>query len=689
MFGSEARKKRAQPDIDRRVASHLIVRGDAARDARDWTRAALWYEEAVRLVPRRADIHVQHGHMLKESGDLVAAERAYMSALALMPDDADLALQIGHLHKIAGRADAARDAYGRALILKPGWEAPAWEIEKLAEGIAAAVELPEAVLPEAGSALAAAGAALARAEQAAELVPNLEPRNPSALLNDFREGLELRQMGRHERSVWGIRRTAQGVTAVRGFCISALPVDEVQMLLDGKVFYRGPLRGPYRLKHARRPNAVAKYVFNIWYDFSMFAPGRYSFELRVVDAEGGGRSFHDDIVVAPALAEADFADSDALVEASGPDPVELERRVRQRPSMTRTAQRSLLPAAPRNILVLRTDQLGDLVASVPAMRRLREIFDGARIVGLFTNANAELAATLGLFDEVIVIDFPDDPDERRRVMPLSAQEALRARLAPYAFDLAIDLAQAGVSRDLLRLSGAPFLYGVEGGGFHWLSADFSLNTRDPLNRLDIAPHSRKTLALVETLGAIVNDSFAVTRRDDLSRDRLACFGVAPADRYAVLHLGARVAFSRWPGFSQLATLLLDRTDLKIVMMTEDPKVRASLPPDLAASPRFQLLDQRLPFDDFDAFVSFAAVLIGNDSGPKHLASLRGTNTITLHTARINWNTWGHEGAGSIISRRVPCAGCDIFHDAEECGKDFACIRDITAEEVFAAVSAYV
>ena len=103
-----------------------------------------------------------------------------------------------------------------------------------------------------------------------------------------------------------------------------------------------------------------------------------------------------------------------------------------------------------NILVQRTDQLGDMVSSIPAMRRLRELLPRARIVGLFTPANAELARTLALLDEIVVADFPDDRAERRRIMPLDKQEALRRLLEPYRFDLAIDLSIITMSRPCSR-----------------------------------------------------------------------------------------------------------------------------------------------------------------------------------------------------------------------------------------------
>ena len=116
------------------------------------------------------------------------------------------------------------------------------------------------------------------------------------------------------------------------------------------------------------------------------------------------------------------------------------------------------------------------------------------------------------------------------------------------------------------------------------------------------------------------------------------------------------------------------------MMLNDDDASA-LPDDLLGSERLRVIEGQVSFDELDTLLSFAQIVIGNDSGPKHLAALRGTKVITLFSARINWAEWGQENIGWIISRRVPCAGCAIFHEAEECGKDFSCIRDIRVEEV--------
>ncbi len=99
------------------------------------------------------------------------------------------------------------------------------------------------------------------------------------------------------------------------------------------------------------------------------------------------------------------------------------------------------------------------------------------------------------------------------------------------------------------------------------------------------------------------------------------------------------------------------------------------------------MSDTLPFDQFDALLSFCSVFVGNDSGPKHLAALRGAEVVSIHSSRIGWNEWGQEQTGVVISRQVPCAGCSLHYDPEECGQDVACITRITVPEVFREVQA--
>jgi glycosyltransferase involved in cell wall biosynthesis len=84
------------------------------------------------MAPERADIWVQYGHALKESGHRDEAERAYHRALAIDSRQADTHLQLGHLLKLEQRFGEAGPAYLRALQLDPAQYDALHELAQLA-----------------------------------------------------------------------------------------------------------------------------------------------------------------------------------------------------------------------------------------------------------------------------------------------------------------------------------------------------------------------------------------------------------------------------------------------------------------------------------------------------------------------------------------------------------------------------
>jgi ADP-heptose:LPS heptosyltransferase len=320
-----------------------------------------------------------------------------------------------------------------------------------------------------------------------------------------------------------------------------------------------------------------------------------------------------------------------------------------------------------------------MVVSLVALQRLRGLFSDAKIVGLVTSANADLARTFNVFDEVIVADFPDDHIQRQRIMPAETQRVLKERLASYQFDVAIDLATSGMSRPLLKLAGARFTFGFDDVAYPWLDGGISGRVRGAYDGSEISPHASRILGLVERLATLTVVPAAVVRRSELARDALSQMGIEPHERYIVMHIGGRIRFSRWPHYQELATMLVGSVDATVVLLDEEG-TQSNL---TFADSRIMTINRRLPFDELDRLLSHCALFIGNDSGPKHLAALRGVPVLSLHSARIHWLEWGQMQTGAIMSRRLPCAGCAIFHDEDECGKEHACITDIQPAEVLA------
>src|SRR5260370_13286327 len=403
-----------------RKSKHIIRSANAARDAQEYNRAALLYERALRLAPDNAAIHIQCGHMFKEAGQLASAEPHYLRAKQLKPDDPDLALQLGHFYKVAGRPKEAEGSYKRAIELDPAWVEPAIELAELyrtgwrnhENGL-----VGNRVLPNSASLWG----------DAEVVVGEVAPRRRQSQLRGHAEEISINWLGRYERTHWGgTRSTLRGADAIRGFCISAVPIVELRAMLNGLRFYTGTLQS-YPLKYEKDNLNKRKYVFNIWHDFSDFFEGVYELELQFVDENAGFCVHKQPVFVASPLSEDDYPDSDRLVSVSATDHRSVEDQVNSRPRMIRPAKRNRFPTSPRNVLIVRVDQLGDIIVSVPAIRRLRELLPEARLVGLLSFANAELAKTLNLFDEVVVIDFPEHEWEPRRIIALYKNREISKR----------------------------------------------------------------------------------------------------------------------------------------------------------------------------------------------------------------------------------------------------------------------
>lgn len=400
--------RRALRPRSARDAARLIARADHAREAGQRREAATLYAEALALTPGDAAIHVQAGHMFKEVRDFTAAERHYHAAERLTPTDADLQLQLGHFNKTADRLDRARAHYARAVALASGWAEPASELAELFRREAAfdlSDEEPGVDAP------------------APELVPDPVARVPPGSIDIVR----FRRLGgRRHRTATGTVPSLSGVEAIHGICFCDRPLVEATVLVDGAVIAREPIETV-----GTADPAVVKAVFNLWVDLLGLSPGLHRFDLVLTDAAGWKRRRTERIAVAAPIppAGAGPLDSDKWVTLASGDARSVVEQVRAAPSVMRPVEQVMM--TPPAILVLRTDQLGDMVVSIPALRRLRALFPAARIVGLLTAANADLARSLGLFDEVLVVDFPDDPVRQRRTMTIEAQRALAARLAPY------------------------------------------------------------------------------------------------------------------------------------------------------------------------------------------------------------------------------------------------------------------
>ena len=360
----------------------------------------------------------------------------------------------------------------------------------------------------------------------------------------------------------------------------------------------------------------------------------------------------------------------------------LDEAVIALPATIRPASRTLFDQPITSVLAMRVDQLGDVSASLPALARLRALFPAARLTVLAQPATQAVIEACGLADEVLPITLTYDPVSERRRLDPAEEERVREMLQARQIDLAIDLSPGDESRPLLLLAGATYLVGFNPDRFTWLDFGIAARSRDKVNQLEKLSHAAAVAMLVEALAiAAAPARAAVPIVPDPNSVRRV--GLEP-NGYLVLHLGARHAINRWPTehFRALSERLRAETSYQIALFADrEAEALADLAGDRVRV--FGLIEPEL----FDTILSGARAMVGNDSGPKHLAAVRGVPTVSVHVDRLNWNEWGQDGAGAIVSKRVPCTGCGL-NDIAMCGRDAVCVQSITVDEVFAALSPY-
>lgn len=669
--------KRSNPG--RETARAIIVRADAERDSGSFAAAAALYETALQFWPR-AGLHMQAGHMRKEARHFQQAEAHYKRVLDLTPDDPEIHLQLGHFYKTRGSYDDAARSYSRALELQPEWAAAREELDHLRAEIS-----KEAI--ERGVASSLEAAARKRLDELYDAPPvfinaDLYPKPLNQIFTDQDESFIVTRLGNHQRTRWGAGRTLRGIESIRGVVRSRTPVLHVDLFIDGKLVKRDRVV-PGKDRHDASDLPNNKYSFNIWIDLTDHARGWHEVVLRVENVSGRSSEGLDwareKVIIADLPPVGVFPESDGWIPPLAGEGT-LEERINALPSVAHRASTRSLPVEPRTVLVQRLDQLGDMCTSAPSLLRLRELLPDSKIVGLLAPANDGLGRSLGVFDEVLTFDFPDDPVRETRVLERDRQLELGRMLAPYNFDIAIDLSYYGTTRQLLPLSGAPVMVGF--GMEEWLTLGVGLQFNEIRSRAEPMRHAGMVRILVEAFASWLDSGAKVIRRDDLDVSVLEPYGIDVADRFVVLHAGSRIRFTRWPYFADLAEKLLHETDFKIVLMAEDDAVEMELRRRGIDSGRLIFINGKLPFDHFDGFVSYCSAFVGNDSGPRHLAGLRGVNVISIHGARTNWSEWGQSPAGVNMTRKVPCAGCKLHYTPEECAKEVVCVTGITVDEVF-------
>jgi lipopolysaccharide heptosyltransferase II len=349
----------------------------------------------------------------------------------------------------------------------------------------------------------------------------------------------------------------------------------------------------------------------------------------------------------------------------------------------------------RRLLALRTDNLGDLLMTTPALAALREGLPRAHITLLGSPSGAAMAPHLPMVDEVWTCRPPWMPGcDDDGAAPGQAEQALVERLAAGNFDAAVIFTVC--TQSALPAALVCRMAGIGQRLAHCRENPYALLTDWVPDRDVVADGMRhevaRQLALVAAIGCTTADDalrFPVSAADQRrARVRLAAEGVDGTRPFVLLHPGATAASRRWPAerFGRVAAAMAQCGWPAVLCGGADERAllseaRAAMAQQGAAPA--PIVDGDLSLGELAALIDAAALLIANNSAPAHLAAALGTPVVDLYALTNPQHTpW--RGRSRVLSHDVPCRWClkSVCPEGHH-----ACLRNVDEAAVVDAAQA--
>ena len=337
----------------------------------------------------------------------------------------------------------------------------------------------------------------------------------------------------------------------------------------------------------------------------------------------------------------------------------------------------------RNILVVRLDNIGDVIMLGPALRAVKETSPQARLTLLASPGGTTAVPLLPWIDDVITWRpiwqdvggrMAFDPAHERELVDLLARRAFDAALIFTSFSQT-----PHVPGYVCYLAGIPLRAG-ESKEFAGSTLTVELKgTPDQLHQAE------RNLRLVEQLGFIANERQLIVALPQDARAAvpalLSAAGIEANNPFILLHPGASAQARRYPAerYGVLARLLTRRGWQ--VLVTGVERETDLVEEVIEHAPDAHFLIGGTTLAEYAAVVELAALVICNDTLPMHLADAVRTPEIVLFSGTDYEEQWQPRATHSrLLRRKTSCHPCYLF----ECPIGLPCL-DISPEEVIEEV----
>ncbi|MBW2646413.1 MAG: hypothetical protein JRE23_09590 [Deltaproteobacteria bacterium] len=340
----------------------------------------------------------------------------------------------------------------------------------------------------------------------------------------------------------------------------------------------------------------------------------------------------------------------------------------------------------KKILIIQLSRMGDLVQTLPLLKRLKQEKPGCEISLMCVREFSEVIRDSRLADRLIHLSLedviealkPDDQVNLSRIDHILEIPELREE-----YDFVINLTHTSGSGHICERVNAKKKAGrinankgevrLSGDWAKYLFAFSRNRTENLFNLVD----------MYVGMGGVshkpVEDYLKVTSHDsDKAYALLKANGYEEKGCLIAFQMGANKPHRAWPvnNFVSLANQLIKRADVEIVLLGSEKERETG--EQFLSRADFPVIDLigKTDLADLPAIIKECDLIVSNDTGPIHISAAVRTKVLGLYFSTACFSETAPYGEGNvIIQAELPCSPC---HEREMC-EEMECREYLNAE----------
>lgn len=333
---------------------------------------------------------------------------------------------------------------------------------------------------------------------------------------------------------------------------------------------------------------------------------------------------------------------------------------------------------PKNLLIVRTDRIGDVILSLPLAGIIKKHFPDCKVTFLVRSYTKELVENHPYIDNILILKESNGK--------VKINENVK-ELKKYNYDSSIIVYPTFATSFIIFLSGIKHRIGT---GYRWYSLLFNEKIYEhrkyaEKHELEFNVNLLKRFGIHEkiTPANVKFDLQINPEKDKIIEQELQKNNIYPGKPVIIFHPGSLGSSIDLPlgKFKELIQLVNDNTDLNIILTGSSSE--KELCEKLVINNNIKNFAGKFSLSELISLINKADIFVSNSTGPIHIAAALNKYTIGFYPKILACSArrWGPYTKKAIIhTPETKCRDCD----REQC-TSIDCMNTINILNVFAGI----